>query len=477
MVPDPATAVAAPTPADGTAAERWATPLVVGATVLAAVLVLFELGHKSLWYDEAFSLGIVDRPVGDALWRIAHWEVNMSPFYLALAGWWRLGQGEGFLRLLPAACSILSIPAIFALGRRLFDARVGAVAALLLAVHPLGVQWGQQLRGYSLVLLLVILSTTMLLRALERPEATGPALAYAAVASLATYGHFFAALVIVAHVVWLLLHRPLPVRLMAVAGGAGAVLLAPLGWYFLTRHGDPLYWVSDKTTSAIVDTATALTGGSKWAVAAYSTAGVAGLWAIAKQVREPDETRRWEPLLPVAWLVLPLLIATVSTATVKPLLEGRFLIVVVPALVLIAAAGLCRLGGRWGGALLAVLLVVSAVGIDRWYTTPAHEDWRGAATVVAAAAPPDGVVVLEPWGGVFPLRYYEDQLHLPQLDVLRPRAEDPPAGGPLVEVRRISDAGYPAPLEPGYRTWRDRYFELRDERHVEKLVIRTYERR
>ncbi len=437
-------------------------------------MVLLQLGDKSLWYDEAFSIGTVDRPMGDVLWRLLHWELNMSPFSLVLAGWWRAGQAEWFLRLVPATAAIAAVPALFVLGRRLFDARVGAIAALLLAVHPLAVQWGQQLRGYSLVLLLVILATTMLLRALERPTDRRRAVAYAVVAALATYSHFFAGLVIASHAIWLLIRRPVPVRLATVAGVTYAALVTPLVWYLVTREGDPLYWVTDETRSAVVETARALTGDSYWGVAAYSLAAAAGLWAVAAAVRRGGEDPHRLLVLPALWLVVPVAVATASTATVKPLLEGRFLIVVVPALALLAAAGAVHLGARLGGPLLVALVVVSSLGVWDWHRSTSHEDWRGATRLVARA--PDGPVVVEPWGGVFALRYYEDRLGLPPRAVLRPTEADPPAGPVLVEVHRhLGEQA--APLSPAYVAWRDASYDLVTEERVENLVVRTYRER
>jgi uncharacterized membrane protein len=458
---------------------RWTTWAMVGSTLLAAALTIVNLADKSLWFDEAWAIGTIDRPVGDALWRLAHWEVNMAPFNLALAGWWRLGQGETFLRLLPALCAIAAVPALFALGRRLFDAEVAAVAALLLAVHPLVVQWGQQLRAYSLVILLVILATTLLLRSVERPAATGPAVVYAVVAALATYAHFFGALVVLAHGLWLLLGRPVPTRLIAVAGATYAVLVAPLGWFLVTRDGDPLYWVSGKTGSAIVEAASALGGGSHWGVAAYAIGGGVGLWGVLEAVRSSPWSveHRWVRLLPALWLIVPIGLVVLSNLTVKPLLEGRFLIVVVPALVLLAAAGVVRLGPRLGALVLIALVAASALGVRDWYRAPSHEDWRAATRLADQAIAPGEPIVVEPWGGVFAVRYYEDRLGTGRHPVLRPTAEDPPAGPRYVEIRRETDAGYLTPIEPGYRDWRDRYYVKADEQRVEKLVIRTFELR
>ncbi len=417
---------------------RWPVATVAGAAALAVVLVLIELGDRSLWYDEAFSIGIVDRPLGDALWRISHWELNQSPFFLLLTGWVRLGESESFLRLLPAVSYVLSVPAVAVLGRRVAGPRVGAVAALLLALHPLALQWGQQLRGYSLVTLVAIVTTTLLLRALDTPEARAPSIAYGAAAAVATYAHFFFGLVVVGHVLWLVLRRPLPRRLLLTAGATYGVLVLPLVEYFLTRDGDPLSWVRDDGIAEIVrDTAVGLAGGSLVGLAVYGVAFVAGgvmAWRTSGPVA-----------LLVLWVVVPPVLVTVSTLTVKPLLETRFLVVIVPALALVAAVAVVRLPAAAGAGLLALLVLVSGVGLVRWYTGDPAEDWRSA-TAFAATVDPDADVVLEPWGGVFAYRYYEDRLDLPTHDVLRPRPFLAPGDDRVVEIRREDEDG--GPVDP-----------------------------
>jgi len=72
----------------------WPLRLTVVATVGALVLGLIRLGRLSFWYDEAYTIGTVDRPLGDALWRITHWELNQAPFYALMTVWHRLGEGD-----------------------------------------------------------------------------------------------------------------------------------------------------------------------------------------------------------------------------------------------------------------------------------------------------------------------------------------------------------------------------------------------
>ncbi len=456
-------------------ATRWPVAVTVAATLLAVALGLWRLGRRSFWYDEAFTVGIVDRPLGDVIWRLTHWEVNQSPYYLLFSGWFRLGQSESFLRLLSVAFAVAAVPAIYVLGRRIADARVGAVAAVLLAVHPLVVQWGQQLRAYSMVVFLVIVATILLLRAVDEPGNTSRSVLYAIVAAVTIYTQFFALLVIVAHLVWVALLRPMPRRVVVAATAALAVLALPLAWYLATYHGDPLAWVSGSGNSILV-AARGLTGGRGMNVVAYTLAVLAGLWALARQGAKAGspllrDRPTWTLVLPLLWLVLPLAITVVVSLTAKPLLEARFLIVVVPALVLVAAYGLCRL--RWRSVavvLTAALLAVSVDGLSIWYRGQMFEDWRAAVPAAIHEAGPDGSVVPDPEFALFAVRYYRPEgarFHL--FEPYWHHARRPPR---LVEL--IRDRQVRRQLGPLYVLWRDTNYVRVGSRHFEGLTVDTY---
>lgn len=459
---------------DAEPSSRWPSRVVVGATALMIVLVLFDLDSRSLWYDEGFSIGTVDRPFGDALWRITHWELNQSPFLLLLAGWLRLGDGDFFLRLLPAASSALSVPAIFVLGRRVAGPSAGAVAAVILALHPLTLQWGQQLRGYSLATLLTIVATTLLLRAVDDPEDRRRAMAYGVVAAVATYAHFFAGFVVVAHALWLMARRPMPRRLLITAGATYGVAIVPLVEYFLTRRGDPLNWVQGDDVRGIVrDTALGLTGGTTASAIVYAVAFVVAAAVVLR--RQGGDGVRSPTGLMVLCAVLPPALVTMSTVTVKPLLEARFLIVIVPALVVVVAAGVTHLPRMAGAAVFTAVAVVSVVGLVRWYTGDPQQDWR-TATALAAEIDADADVAFDPWGGVFAFRHYEDQQDLEPRRVARPGPSAPAASDVVVEIRTEDDDARLAP-DPSAVEWYERHgYELGEVRRVDGLTIRVHRR-
>lgn len=457
-------------PPERGAADRWPAAVAAAAVIAAAALVLHDLGDKSLWYDEAFTVGLVDRPFGDALWRIAHWELNQSPYYLVMLGWEALGRSEAFLRLPSAAFAVATVPAVYAVGRRLADPWTGAIAAAVVATHSLVVQWGQQLRAYSLLALLVTLATLLLVRAVERPT-TGRIIAYAAVGAAAAYAHIAALLVLGAHAVSLLALRPLPWRLVRTAAVTGAVLTAPLAWYLLTRNGDPLNWIGEPSRRELRGTLADVAGGGTRHLVVLGALGTLGaVLSVVDARRHAGGLASWRTLVPVGWLVLPVAAVVVSTYTVKPLLVARFLIVVVPALALLVAVAIRRLPAPVAALAAVAVAVVSLQGVRDWYAVDGFEDWRGAVAAVEAAVEPGDAVMTLPSRAVHAVRYYG-----PDLETVSPEPGATTADR-LWIIDRRSRFGTERPPPPGFDPWLFGNYRLVGEQRFTRLTVLLFER-
>src|SRR5690348_10859447 len=106
-------------------AHPWTPYALALCCVTATALGFYHIGAKTFWFDEGVSAVIARLDCYNfvrILWRR---EGNMSLYYLLLRGWILLGHSESFLRSLSLIFAVGTVPAIYALGKRLFSTRIG----------------------------------------------------------------------------------------------------------------------------------------------------------------------------------------------------------------------------------------------------------------------------------------------------------------------------------------------------------------
>ncbi len=177
--------------------ERYSL-VVLALTILAAAWLRFHLlTAKSFWFDEGFSVGVARLGWADFLQLLWHREANMAVYYLLLRLWTKFGISEVFVRSLSVVFALATIPIIYMLGARLFRPRTGLIAAVLLAVNAFSVRYSQEARGYTLLVLLVALSSWFFVRSIEERTSRDWWL-YTLCAVLMVYTHFYGILIVAA---------------------------------------------------------------------------------------------------------------------------------------------------------------------------------------------------------------------------------------------------------------------------------------
>ena len=125
----------------------------------------------------------------------------------------------------------------------------------------------------------------------------------------------------------------------------------------------------------------------------------------------------WPYIFASLWLFVPVLIAMLASHW-KPVFVPRFLLVCLPASVLLGAAGLASITKAWvRNGVVVILALASVVGVRSYYRHPPVQDWRGAVAYITQNAAP-GDAVLFPFAHYsMPFGYYNDRLNAPALRV------------------------------------------------------------
>lgn len=371
-----------------------------------AVVGGFRLGAPSLWFDETFSIIVADGDLGHLLRMAAETEASGALFYWLLSGWLNIGLGEATLRSLSLLLAIASIPLFHALAKRLVDPPTARVATVLLAANAMFITYARELRGYSLVLLLVIAATYALVRAV-REEGTFWWTVWAVAGALSAYAHLFGVLVVGAHLTALGLgpRKGAQWHRVAVWTVVLAVLLAPMAAFILSNPGTQVDWIPPLGPGSFARLARELVGAPEqglhytvFALPATVFVGIALLRSVRIWQANPDGEEACGQILVVSWLVIPIITVAVISLVVQPLFFSRYFIVVLPAFSLLVASGITAFRAHVGVVPLAVVLavVIAVPTILSLYDDAGRQDWRRAVGAVVDDWQPGDAIVITP---------------------------------------------------------------------------------
>ena len=213
------------------------------------LLALQHLGTPSLWRDEVSSVVFAKGSLGELLTIIGRDRdevglANMATYYLLLHFWLAVGETEARIRLLSVLFGVASVVPVYFIARRLGGWLAAALAAGIFALIPYVIHYSQEARGYSLAMLIGGALTWLVLIGVERGrQAWWPWLAYGLIAALGLYVHFFLALVVAAHGLWLLATRQVPGWRGIAAGGIPLLLAAAPIPFIIAQFGSEHAWI------------------------------------------------------------------------------------------------------------------------------------------------------------------------------------------------------------------------------------------
>jgi mannosyltransferase len=386
-------------------------PAIVALMAIAFAAAFYRLGAKGLWVDEAFSANYARLNLS-GLWHVVSGrDPNMGLYYVLLHFWVRVfGSSEPALRSLSAIVGALAIPCAVLLGTRLFGRTAGLVSGLLLALNPFFLQYEQIARSYALAVLLVLASCCAFVLALESPTRTR-LFAYVLTSALSVYAHYFAALVLLAQVGTLVAFAPRQTvrgRWLAPVGAVVALCI-PAALFASHEQGSGVEWIGTPSFSDLLSVPSGIAGGTGLAILLSVLASYGFIHAMRTR-------RRWQAEFVGAWLFFPVALDFIESRVGDSLFVTHYLIVVLPALLLLAAAGVAALPRRIVGVGACVLLVaVGLVYARSWYDEPSLEGYRGATGYVLGAAQPGDDIVYYPelalGGPSQGFAYYEFRSH------------------------------------------------------------------
>jgi uncharacterized membrane protein len=482
-------------------AERW----LLGATMLLAfALRVYRLAGQSVWYDEGLSVYYARRPLPELLALVS--GSDHPPLYFLLLHFWlrvaAFGQpaNEFLVRYPSVIFGVLLVPLVYVFGCRLLSEQAGLLAAVLIAISPFHVWYGQETRMYTLVAFLTLWASHALWSNLQSPiprlrsRRSGRA-TYILTLTSALYAHFYAGFILLAHATfatWWAWRRDRWRAWMRWAGASAAAVLIFLPWGGMVAgqlRANDTYWHGTLALGrTISQTAQAFAVGETVTgrIAIIATlaylflALTAMLVAIARRPKsalsqgEGSDVRSQQPALKgtsdsglktsgsviflLAYVLIPL-ITLLAISYNRPKFAPRYLLSVTPALALLTSQGAVALG-HWttsrrrrvlqnaiAALLVSVIIAVSGLSLWRHYTDERQfkTDWRAAAQYISENGTPRDAVVIVAGHAMPAFDFYNAQ----ELDVypvpprLLPTVSHPVESGDVIAtLNRVVQEGH-----------------------------------
>ena len=381
--------------------------LVVALTIVIGVgflLRLRDLGTRSLWVDELFSIGLAAQTPATILTVLYGEEANMALYYAFMYVWLLLVGAvadETWMRLPSVLFGVAGLWALYRLGSRLDRPLTGLVAAGLAAVNAYHIEMSQEARAYTMWALLATLSWDALVEALDSGQRKSW-LRYVAWTTVAFYTHFFTLFLIAGQVVVVAMRSRVAEWRVLVACGVcvGALCVPFLPFFVANSDGSQILHVRRSDLGDLFDLLRLFAGATTPLVVTYAAlASIGAGVAVYRATQAASRAAFGRALIPLLWLLVPVL-TIFLLSYVKPMFKERYLFAAMPAFPLLAALGLMALRPVLLRPLAALALVgLALVPIANGLEIRQSENWRGAVAYLEATAQPgDGWIFISKRG-------------------------------------------------------------------------------
>ncbi len=205
--------------------------VLVGAMFLLGLVLRVLMLREPAWGDEMSTIWIIRGNDLTGVVSMVNSDAEISPpffFILAKVSSWVFGQSPTAIRLPSVVAGVLTVPAFYLIGVKMLGRRAALYATAIATVSPFLVFFSSNARAYSVMTLLLVLSTWCLLCAVSDRGRTWHWVGWSVAGCLAVYSHYTAALAVAGQLLWVLWFFP-KLRLRSLAF-AGLMVLLFLPW-------------------------------------------------------------------------------------------------------------------------------------------------------------------------------------------------------------------------------------------------------
>ncbi len=399
---------------------KYKIPIILTALCLFVIaLSVFIFSKQSLRLDEAQSLWQTSRSI-PKMFNIIGQDVHV-PLYHTMLHFWQVNFGNGVAtaRALSMVFFVLCIPAMYMIGKLVYNKNAGLYAALILAISPFMNWYGNEIRMYSLFTFVILLHEYFFIRLYQTTDVERRRrywVWYIVVSLFGIFTHYFFMFSIVAQGIFYLFNRGLfqPGDFKKFIGIIGGLLLAFSPWIYYVLHlgaisnSSPLLQTPNSVN--IFNTFSQFLFGFQ---ADYVNTILVSLWpllvlfaffGLQKQKKTAPDT-----IYLITALIVPMALTFLVSIAFRPLYLSRYLILSLPPLYLVIIGFFQTLPPRLKKVFEIVFVVIMLVTlfVEAFSAlTPVKENYKGATDYLTTHASADDVIVVSAPFTIYPVDYY-----------------------------------------------------------------------
>jgi len=370
--------------------------IVVFITILfiALVINLTGLDSEYLWFDEYFSVCVANRTFDQTMYSIIY-DVPAPAFSLLLHYYIKLNPHFTifYLRLLPMIINVLALVILFYFCKSFFNIEVTILSSLFFAFSNFLLQYSQEVRTYSLVVLLSVASSFLLLQMTVNPLKKKWMWLYSVVNILGVYAHYHFFLFLFSHLIFVIFIaiKSNNSKLILKWGQSFLIVVIAFSFWlkiFLNQFDSAsIKWLGHP---GLYDLITLLFNQFPfWGLNLNLLTLILPILiyaVIITQIFLLFKTER-NKFIPISYelaliqqafaLLIPVLITFFISVFLKPVFQQRYLISSLPPLLIIMAVGISQLK-KWYIKLPLILLILipNLLAIHKSYNTRKKPNWE-----------------------------------------------------------------------------------------------------
>lgn len=389
--------------------------------IINVFLKAYNLHGASLWFDEVSQINMSLSSFKDIISN--SFDTPNGLLYTVILSFWMklFGIGEVATRSLSVIFSVVTVPFIFFFARKHFNAFTAIFASLMFTVSHLHLYYSHEVRSYTLVSLLVVISFYVFLDIIHEPK-RHKTIILVIINTLLLYTHLTSILIFAAQGLYIIIYPKHPKKIWPIGLSFIIPVLFLSVWFFNNTWfgGDETTWGSVPSIRNFFNMF--ISFANKGNSIILGVLLVLYFWYLRKNREIPVKVENFQKktLFLLFWAVVPVIIMYLASICYNPRFTARYMLYASIGLYLLLPfiASDNRFPNKIKVFVLGVFVIISGLTLN--LNPDKNEDWKGAINYYQDIKTPNSATIVSAWYQWVTFSYYNNPGYFKEYD-------DPPA--------------------------------------------------